>query len=51
MFKTDPGHNRNAEHVLTMWNRVEGILLKVMTKYDYPFGLTGGTKTADFAEN
>jgi len=51
VFETNSEHDRDAEHVLPIWNRVVDILLWVMTKYYYPFGLTGGTKTADFAEN
>jgi hypothetical protein len=49
VLKIDPEHDRDAEHILPVWNRVEDILLKVMTKYDDPFGLAGRTKTADFA--
>lgn len=49
MLEVNPEHNRNAKHILPVWDRVEDILFKVMTEDDYPLGLTGGTKATDFA--
>jgi len=49
VLKINSEHDRNAEHLLLMWNRVENIFLKMVTEDDHSFYLSGRTETADFA--